>query len=164
MSDDNSSTKSSLYLNGLGKEDSNSTVDVQNNDRETSSETPKTNSDESRVLIAEDEKAISSVLGIKLENSGFKVDIANNGQEAIELLDKNIYDVVLLDLIMPLKNGFDVLEHLKNTVKKVLVLVSSNLSQDIDIEKAKNLGAVDYYVKSDMTLSEIVDAVNKYKN
>lgn len=117
-----------------------------------------------RILIAEDEKAITSVLQIKLGSNGFMVDIANNGKEAIELLKTKQYDVVLLDLIMPIVNGFEVLEFVNRSGIKVPIIVTSNLSQKEDIEKAKSLGAKQYFVKSEMTLTNIVDLLNKLKN
>lgn len=178
MSENNPEDKNSLFTGGLGDLLGSADSDSSGESRETDvSETPASaepvtdqpaqaeqeSSGVPRILIAEDEKAISNVLSIKLKNSGFEVDVANNGEEAIDLLSKNIYDVVLLDLIMPKVNGFEVLKSIKDSGKSVNVLVSSNLSQKEDIEKAKALGAKDYYVKSDITLSEIVDKVNKYK-
>jgi CheY-like chemotaxis protein len=117
-----------------------------------------------RILIAEDEKAITSVLQIKLGSNGFEVDIANNGREAIELLKAKQYDVVLLDLIMPIINGFEVLEFAHKSGVKAPIIVTSNLSQKEDIEKAKSLGAKQYFVKSEMTLTNIVDLLNKFKH
>ncbi len=169
MAEKDAKGKSGLFIGGL---DRLSNPRPSGNDSEIRETTEDTSigqaveletSEGNRVLLAEDEKAISNVLSIKLKNSGFDVDVANNGKEAIELLSKKIYDVVLLDLIMPEVNGFEVLEHIKNSGNEVPTLVSSNLSQEEDIKKAKELGAVDYFVKSDMTLSEIVESVNKYK-
>ncbi|MCA9386792.1 response regulator [Candidatus Dojkabacteria bacterium] len=123
----------------------------------------KDSSTKTKILIAEDEKAIISVLSIKLESSGFDVDKAANGQEALELLQKNKYDLVLLDLIMPIVNGFEVLEFVKQNSIEAKIIVTSNLGQDEDVKKAKALGAIDYFVKSDMTLSQIVEGIQKYK-
>ncbi|MCA9381220.1 response regulator [Candidatus Dojkabacteria bacterium] len=122
-----------------------------------------TSEDKKRILIAEDEKAIISVLSIKLESSGFIVDKAMNGKEALELLQKNEYDLVLLDLIMPIVNGFEVLEYVKENNIDAKIIVTSNLGQEEDVKKAEGLGALDYFVKSDMTLSQIVEGIKKYQ-
>lgn len=114
-----------------------------------------------RILIAEDEKALSHALELKLSFSGFDVTVVNNGEDALATLAKDTFDLVLLDIVMPGKNGFEVLEELKKNQNKTPVIMLSNLSQEEDIEKAKSLGAVDFFIKSDTPLAEIVTMVNK---
>lgn len=114
------------------------------------------------ILIVEDEKPIASVLKIKLEKAGYLADIAYNGNEAIEKIGSGKFSLVLLDLVMPDLNGFEVLEHLQKTDNKTQVVVTSNLSQDEDIKKAKLLGASDYFVKSNMSLSDIVESLKQF--
>lgn len=112
-----------------------------------------------KILIAEDEKPMANAVKLKLEKNGFEAVIANNGLEAINELKKGNFDLALLDLIMPVKDGFGVLEEVKKLGIKTPIIVASNLSQGGDIEKAKELGAVDYFVKSDTPISEVVEKV-----
>lgn len=111
-----------------------------------------------KILLAEDEQAISKVLGLKLIKSGFDVTIVGNGEAAIAELAKKKYDLILLDLLMPKMDGWTVLERLKGSNSKIIVM--SNLGQEEDIKKAKNLGALDFFIKSDVPLSDIVQKVN----
>ncbi|MFQ5492583.1 MAG: response regulator transcription factor [Candidatus Dojkabacteria bacterium] len=115
-----------------------------------------------KLLIVEDEKPIARALELKLSNSGFEVTVALDGQKAIDLVDNGEFDLILLDLVMPNLDGFGFLTQLKEKGKKIPVIVTSNLSQDEDIEKAKQMGAVGYYVKSNTPLADIVDKINQY--
>ncbi|MBN1331423.1 response regulator [Candidatus Dojkabacteria bacterium] len=123
--------------------------------------TAKTTSTAKKVMIVEDDKPISEVLKIKLDAEGFDVTVAENGKIATDLLAQGKYDLILLDLIMPEMNGFDVLEWMKKENNKTKVIVLTNLSQPSDVEKAKKLGASDYIVKSDIDLSKVVEMVSK---
>ncbi len=115
------------------------------------------------ILIVEDEKAVSKALELKLSHTGFNVEVANNGHEALNALEKKQYDLILLDLIMPEIDGFSVLEKIQKTEnKKTAVIVTSNLGQNDDEEKAKLLGAKDYIVKSNTTLADIVARVENF--
>ena len=116
--------------------------------------------DTKKVLIVEDEKSLARALELKLISAGFEVKVAVDGREAVALAKAEPFDVILLDLIMPVLDGFGVLSQLKAMGNKAKVIVTSNLSQKEDIDKAKNLGACDYVVKSDMSLAQIVDIVN----
>lgn len=113
-----------------------------------------------KILIVEDERAISKALQLKLTHEGFLVDAAYNGQEGIDLSKSNQYDLILLDMVMPIKDGFAFLEETNAAGRKSPVIVLSNLSQPEDIKKAKSLGAIDFIVKSDTPLSDIVNLVN----
>jgi CheY-like chemotaxis protein len=120
-----------------------------------------------RILIAEDDKAIAKVLGLKLAKSGFEVTVVDNGEKALAEIAKNEqssssnrYDLILLDLLMPKMDGWTVLEKLKGSNLKIIV--TSNLGQEEDIKKAKELGAIDFLVKSDTPLLNIVQIVNSY--
>lgn len=115
-----------------------------------------------RVLVVEDEQALAQIVKLKLESEGvYEVTNAFNGQEALDVLSKNEFDVVLLDLVMPEMNGFDVLEQMQQKKYTVPVIVASNLGQAEDIKRATDLGAKDYYIKSETSLAEIVDHVKK---
>lgn len=115
----------------------------------------------SKILIAEDDKFLANAYRLKFSKSGFSVKLAMDGAEAIKELSVSIPDLIILDLIMPNKDGFSVLEELKNNPKwqKIPVIVATNLEQKEDIDKAKALGAVDYIVKSNTTIEEIINKV-----
>lgn len=113
------------------------------------------------VLVVEDEKPLSHALELKLSHEGFTVTIAQNGQQGLDLLEKNKYDIVLLDLMMPVIDGFQVLTTLGQKGAMPYVIVLSNLSQREDEERVLALGAKKYFIKSDTPLSVIVEEVKK---
>lgn len=115
-----------------------------------------------KILIVEDEPIVSRALELKLNSEGYTTTMAANGQEALDLLAKNKYSLVLLDLIMPVLDGFDVLREMKKNNNKTKVIVATNLSQEDDQKRARELGAVDYFVKSETPISEVVEKVEKY--
>lgn len=115
-----------------------------------------------KVLIVEDEKALARALQLKLTAAGFIVAVALDGDEGLAQLAEQKFDVILLDLVMPKRDGFSMLQEMKAKNNKTPVIVSSNLSQQEDIDRAKNLGAVDFYVKSDTSLVEIIEKVKAY--
>ena len=112
-----------------------------------------------KILIVEDDKPMLRALEMKFLGLGFGVTTAENGELALVEFAKKKFDIALLDLIMPVKDGFDVLEELKKRGDKTPIIVSTNLSQQEDIRRAKDLGAIDYFVKSDTPMSEVVKRV-----
>jgi CheY-like chemotaxis protein len=113
------------------------------------------------ILIVEDEKPLARALELKLGKEGFKTKIVGNGEEAIAELKNNTYTLMILDLVMPRLDGFHVLQYVEDEKVKVKVLVLSNLSQSEDIKKAKEYGAVDYFVKSNTPIVSLVAEVKK---
>lgn len=125
------------------------------------------NKDESskiKILLAEDDKFISMAYQAGLENAGLRVLIASDGDEALSVLKKEGADLILLDLMMPKKNGFEFLEitSIDEKFKKIPVIVLSNLGQESDIKKCKELGAVDYLIKANFSMQEVIDRVKTY--
>ncbi len=116
------------------------------------------------ILVAEDDKAYGNVYQNKLVSEGFDVEVAENGQLALEAIRRRKPDVFLLDLMMPVNTGFDVLNEIQanKELQGFPILVMTNLSQDIDIEKTLKLGAKDYFVKSDISIQEMVAKVRSY--
>ena len=112
-----------------------------------------------KILIVEDEEVLSKVLREKFENEGFETEIATDGEMVMDMVKKTKPDLVLLDLLLPKKLGLEVLKEMKldAEVKDVKVLVLSNLDDDQDIKTALSLGAVDYFVKTQHPLKEIVE-------
>jgi len=113
------------------------------------------------ILIAENEKPLSHALSLKLTHEGFDVDIAQNGQECLAMAKLKKYDVVLIDLMMPIIDGFQVLESIKRFAHVPKLIVLSNLSQKEDADRVLALGASKYFIKSDVSLSQIVNEVTK---
>jgi CheY-like chemotaxis protein len=114
------------------------------------------------ILIVEDESFLSKVLAERMEDEGFgRIDVAGNGEEALQKVHAHRPDIILLDMILPRMNGFEVLEHLQADpkLKTIPVLVLSNLGQDQDMEQAKQLGAADYIVKSNFSLQKVVEKI-----
>lgn len=112
-----------------------------------------------KILIVEDEKPIAKAMELKLNSSGFSAKAVGNGEEALSALEKEVFDLLIVDLVMPKLDGFGLLEALKEKGITTPIIVSSNLSQDEDFKKAKELGAVDYFIKSNTPISEIIEHV-----
>jgi DNA-binding response OmpR family regulator len=111
------------------------------------------------ILIVEDERPLAHALELKFGNEGFDTKTCTNGLEALEEATKNKYDMILLDLIMPQMDGFTFLEEMKAKKKKAKVIILSNLGQDEDRIRAKELGAVEYFVKSNTPITNIIKSV-----
>ena len=111
------------------------------------------------ILIIEDDHFLSSILKSRLEKDGFTVLQAFDGDEALELLKTARPTVILLDIIMPKVSGFEVLESIgaDPELSQIPVVIASNLGQDTDIERAKALGARDYYVKVRTSLEDLTE-------
>lgn len=122
------------------------------------------NKKNARVLVVEDDAFLQNIYEAKLKKEGFEVETANNGQEALDLARQKKPDVILLDLIMPIKDGFETLRELKEdtALKDIKVAILSNLSQEEDKQKLMELGAIDYVVKANISFGEIVEKIQGY--
>ena len=114
-----------------------------------------------RILIVEDEKPMARAVSAKLENSGFSAQMAGNGDEALAALAENAFDLVLLDLVMPRTDGWQVLEKMRQEYTDTPVIVATNLSQAEDEKRALDLGAKDFLVKSNVSITEVVERIKK---
>lgn len=117
------------------------------------------------ILIAEDETFIAMLYKAHLEKQpGVKVKIVGDGKQALQALREGTFDLLLLDLIMPIMDGYEVLAALKKDGKPLVpaVIILSNLSLDIDKDECRRLGAEDYIVKSDNDAPEIWLKIEKY--
>lgn len=117
-----------------------------------------------KILIIEDDEAISSMYKTKLEADGFLILTAFNGANGFELAKKEKPDIIMLDVILPQLDGFSVLEKLKNNdkIKKIPVVMLTNLSTEEDIAKGEKLGAIDYLVKASLTPAQVSDKIQKH--
>ena len=113
------------------------------------------------VLIVEDERPLAHALELKLQYEGFTTTVAGNGEDALKFIQDGSFDVVLLDMMMPVMDGFEVLKKLQGKPKKPIVFVLSNLSQHEDESRVLGAGAKKYFIKSDTPLSVIVEEVKK---
>ena len=114
-----------------------------------------------KVLIVEDDQLIFSILSREISEAGFQVSNAYDGEQAIIITKDTHPDLVLLDILLPRKNGFEVLEALKADpdVANIPVVILSNLGQPEDIKRGRDLGAVDYMVKVEFEPKQIVAKV-----
>lgn len=121
-------------------------------------------SEEKYVLIVEDDPFYSSIYKTKVEKEGLHSVLVHDGAAALQAIRKERPAVVVLDLIMPGKDGFQVLEELKAdpVFKDLVVLVLSNLSQDEDIKRVMDMGATEYLIKSNVPLQEVIAKVRSY--
>lgn len=114
------------------------------------------------ILIVEDDPSIMKAEVFALKEAGFKVDMAVNGAEALKLIRDKHYAVILLDLVMPQRTGFDVLTELKFMKCTVPILVLSNMFEAVSREEALRLGARDYIQKTAVSIDDVVDRVKKF--
>ena len=114
--------------------------------------------------MIDEDRFLRKIYRNKFLNSGFEFIEATNGIEGLNKICSEKPDLVLLDIILPRKNGFDVLiEMKKNSVtKKIPVIIISNLGQESDIKRGLSFGAQDYLIKTDVGHSEVVDKVKEY--
>lgn len=115
-----------------------------------------------RVLIVEDEAPLANALRLKLNAAGIEAVVVENGEEALQKLESESFNLIVLDLVMPRVDGFHVLEKKKEMGNDTPVIIASNLSQVEDQQKVKELGAVDYFIKSNVSLNSLVEQINKY--
>src|SRR3989344_7747231 len=115
------------------------------------------------VLIVEDDEFLRSLTAKRLEKENYAIEVAVDGENAISVLDTLKPDIILLDLLLPGKDGFEVLKKIRSTetVKTVPVVIFSNLGQKEDIEKAKALAVDDFLIKANFTLDDVVGKIKK---
>jgi DNA-binding response OmpR family regulator len=114
-----------------------------------------------RILVVEDERAIAQAMALKLNHAGFEAKTALDGEAALDLLTSESFDLIILDLVMPKLDGFAVLRELQSRKNTTPVIVASNLNQEGEAELAKELGAAEYFIKSN---TPIVDLVKRVEN
>lgn len=116
-----------------------------------------------KILIIEDDSFLQGLEASKLKKESYDVITASTGEEGMNKINEAGIDLILLDLVLPKFDGFEILKKIRETesLKKIPVIVFSNLSEDKDIKRAEELGATDFMVKSNFTLDELVDRINK---
>ena len=117
-----------------------------------------------KILLVEDEPMLSNLLKGRLEKDGFQVTQAKDGDEALIMLRKDKFDLVLLDIILPKISGFEVMETMKSdpNIQEVPIVIISNLGQESDVEKGQSLGAVGYFIKAQLSIEELVSKIKEF--
>jgi two-component system response regulator VicR len=114
------------------------------------------------VLVVEDDAFLGDTLCLALEEHGVSVRLARDGEEAVAMLDQAQPDLLLLDLVMPKKDGLAVLKHVRERGYAFPVVVLSNLSADMDAQRCQELGVSDYLVKSNIDEDQLWPKLHKY--
>jgi len=116
-----------------------------------------------KVLIVEDDRFLRELLIRKLEGQGFIISTAVEGKEALSKAKEELPQLILLDLILPGIDGFEVLKQIKedSQINKIPVIILSNLGQQEEVEKGLKLGAADYLVKAHFTPDEIIGKIKE---
>ena len=115
-----------------------------------------------KILLVEDDELIYSVISRAIVDGGFEVVGAHDGDSVVPLATENKPDLILLDVILPGKSGFEILEALKAdpALKAIPVMMLSNLGQPADVKRAKDAGAIDYMVKANFEPRDVVAKVH----
>ncbi|MFH1522571.1 MAG: response regulator [Patescibacteria group bacterium] len=116
-----------------------------------------------KIVIIEDDKFLLKLYSNKLKSNGFEVLGAINSQEGLNKVITEKPNLILLDLVLPGKSGFEVLAEIKQNpdTKKIPVIILSNLGQESDIERGTELGAVAYFVKADLSVNHLPELIKK---
>ena len=117
-----------------------------------------------KILIIEDDKFLRELIARKLTDENYEVEEAIDGEEGMKKVKTTKSDLILLDLILPGIDGFEVLSKIKEdpSLASIPIIILSNLGQREDVEKGLKLGAVDYLVKAHFTLDEIIAKIKKF--
>lgn len=117
-----------------------------------------------KLIVIEDDIFLARVYQAQLQEKGLEVTILETGEKAYDTVKSTKPDLIILDLILPLKNGFNVLEEIKKDkeTSTIPVIVLTNLSQPSDINKVQKLGANEYIIKTDVTFKDVMSLIDKY--
>lgn len=113
------------------------------------------------ILLVEDDPFLSDIYSTKLESAGFGLSVAYDGEEVFKKIEEKTPELILLDIVLPKMDGFEVLKKLKSDLRfnKIPVILLTNLGQKEDIDKGMSLGAQDYLIKANFIPSEIVEKI-----
>lgn len=116
-----------------------------------------------RILIVEDDKFLSEMYATKLKESGFEIEVAYDGEEGLRKMAEFKPDLVLLDIVLPKIDGFEVMQKIKKdpSFKDINIIALTNLGQKEEVERGLALGADDYAIKAHFTPTEVVAKVKK---
>ncbi len=119
------------------------------------------NKNKKKILIIEDDVFLSNIYNKKFSLEGFEVFLATDGEKGLELIKQKMPDIVLLDIMLPKMNGFEVLEEVNKDeeLKKIPIILLTNINQQEDIKRAYDLGVEDYIIKTFFTPNEVVEKI-----
>ena len=116
-----------------------------------------------KILLIEDENLIVDLLRRKLTLEGYEVSVARDGEEGVKSMRESKPDLILLDIIMPKKGGFEVMTEMQKDkeLRKISVIVISNSGQPVELDRAQKLGARDWLIKTEFNPQEVIEKVKK---
>jgi len=114
-----------------------------------------------KILLVEDDPLLVDIYRTKFESAGFLVVIVNDGERAIEVAQKEMPDAIMLDIVLPKMDGWEILRNIKKNNSGAKVIILSNLGQKEEVEKGLKLGAEKYLIKANFTPSEVVAEIEK---
>lgn len=116
------------------------------------------------ILLVEDDRFLGSLLSNRLKKDNFNVLLAKDGNEAVVFLEKNKVDLILMDLILPAKSGFEMIDYIRQipAYAKIPVMVVSNLGQEADVQRAKEMGVIKYFVKAQTPIDDLVKEIGDF--
>jgi len=114
-----------------------------------------------KVLVMEDEEILRTLIHKKLQKEGYEVLVAEDGEEGLRLLKEHKPDLVLLDIVMPKFGGFEVMERMAQDpeLQAIPIIIISNSGQPVELDRAKQMGVVDWLIKTEFDPQEVVDKV-----
>jgi len=117
-----------------------------------------------RVLFVEDDRSVAQMYRLKLELDGYQVDVATDGEMAVEMASRDLPDIIFLDIRVPKLDGFGVLETLRSnaTTKKIRVVILSNYSRTEMGDRVANLGVLDHLIKSETTPARLTAGLDRW--
>ena len=117
-----------------------------------------------KILFIEDESALQRAISQVMSEGGFKILSALDGETGLEVAKKEVPDLILLDLILPKKDGFEVLKELKgnSSTSRIPIIILSNLEGSSDVMRAMELGSTTYLVKANYNLDEVVEKIKSF--
>ena len=122
------------------------------------------NNGKKTVLMVDDDSFLRNLYRDKFEKEGFEFIEATSGIEGMNKITNENPDVVILDILLPMRSGFDILEEMNESgmITEIPVIILSNLRQDVDIEEGRRLGAKDYFIKSETNMSDFMERVKEF--
>lgn len=119
-----------------------------------------------KILLVEDDPFLSSLLKNRLQKEGFEIILVRDGDEALDSLNNFAPNLILLDIILPKKSGFEVMEEVKKNPQfkgqKIPIIIISNLGQPEDIERGRKLGAIEYFIKAKISIDELIEKIKSF--
>jgi len=123
-------------------------------------------SEKKHILLVEDDEFLSELYATKLNLEGYKVTLANDGEKGLKFAISEKPDLILLDIVLPKIDGFEVLKQVKSNsaIRNIPIILLTNLSQKDEVDKGLDLGAVDYLIKAHFMPSEVIKKIKKVFN